>query len=253
VNPWLIAPPVALTAAAAATAYGAAYPSAQLFGPTVWRTNSPQKLAITFDDGPNPRITPELLDLLDQYHARATFFVVGRFSRECGDLLRETARRGHLIGNHTENHANLFWHGPAEIREELRRCNDAICEVLRAPAKWFRPPWGTRNPWVVSSAAREGMRTVLWTELPGDWREKPAEWLIERLQPIARRAQNASETSNTGQGRFGDVLCLHDGDHRSLNGNRRRTLDALRYWLPRWRDLGLEFVTIDEAVNLPAL
>jgi len=79
---WLIAPPVALTAAAAITAYAAAYPPAQLFGSAVWRTNAPQKLAITFDDGPNPRITPDLLDLLDQFHAQATFFVVGRFARE---------------------------------------------------------------------------------------------------------------------------------------------------------------------------
>jgi peptidoglycan/xylan/chitin deacetylase (PgdA/CDA1 family) len=218
----------------------------------VWRTNSPRKLAITFDDGPNPKITPELLDLLDQHHARATFFVVGRFARECPDLLNETSRRGHLIGNHTENHAHLFWRGPAEICDELLRCNEAISRILGAPAKWFRPPWGTRNPWVVSSAAREGMRTVLWTELPGDWREKPAEWLIERLQPITRRAETVKATEDTGRSRFGDVLCLHDGDHRSLNGDRRRTLDALRYWLPRWRDLGLEFVTIDQAVSPPA-
>ena len=82
--------------------------------------------------------------------------------------------------------------------------------------------------------------------------ERPGEGLYERLKPVARRSQNASETSKTGQGRFGDVLCMHDGDHRSLNGNRRRTLDALRYWLPRWRDLGLEFVTIDQAVSPPA-
>lgn len=252
VNPWLIAPPAALTAAAAATAYGAAYPRAQLFGATVWRSNSPKKLAITFDDGPNPKITPELLDLLDQYQARATFFVVGRFARECGDLLRETSRRGHLIGNHTENHAHLFWLGPAAVHQELRRGNEAIAEILGAPAKWFRPPWGTRNPWVVSTAAREGMRTVLWTELPGDWRQKPAAWLIERLQPIARRARHANRLPNAAPARFGDVLCLHDGDHRFLNGDRRRTLEALRYWLPRWRDLGLEFVTIDQAVSPPA-
>jgi peptidoglycan/xylan/chitin deacetylase (PgdA/CDA1 family) len=252
VNPWLISAPAVLAAAGAATAYGAAYPRAQLFGATVWHTNSPRKLAITFDDGPNPNITPQLLDLLDQYQARATFFVVGRFARECRDLLSETSRRGHLIGNHTENHANLFWRGPSEIREEMRRCNDAISGIVGARAKWFRPPWGARNPWVVSSAAREGMRAVLWTELPGDWREKPAEWLVERLQPIARRIQNASKTADAAASHFGDILCLHDGDHRFLNGDRSRTLEALRHWLPRWRDLGLEFVTIDEAVSSPA-
>ena len=72
-NPWLIATPIALTAAAV-TAYGGVNPRSELFGPTVWRTNSPRKLAITFDDGPNPKITPELLKVLERHEARVTFF-----------------------------------------------------------------------------------------------------------------------------------------------------------------------------------
>jgi len=94
-NPWLIAGPTGLAAVAAGiAAYGAAYPRSQIFGRTVCRTNSPQKLALTFDDGPNPAITPKLLDLLDRYKARATFFVIGKHARECPDLLKETAARG---------------------------------------------------------------------------------------------------------------------------------------------------------------
>ena len=106
-NPWLIAGPTGLAAAAAGiAAYGAAYPRSQLFGRTVCRTNSPSKLALTFDDGPNPAITPKLLDLLDRYKARATFFVIGKHARECPDLLKETAARGHVIGN---PHAQRFY------------------------------------------------------------------------------------------------------------------------------------------------
>jgi peptidoglycan/xylan/chitin deacetylase (PgdA/CDA1 family) len=92
----------------------------------------------------------------------------------------------------------------------------------------------------------------MWTLLPGDWREKPAEWLIPRLQPIADRVVKSTKSSSHSGGRWGDVLCLHDGSHRGLNGDRTRTLTALEHWLPRWRDLGLEFVTIDEAVRTPA-
>ena len=78
-NPWLIAAPTTLAAAAAGiAAYGAVYPRSQLFGATVSRTDSPRKLALTFDDGPNPAITPKLLDLLDRFNARATFFVIGK-------------------------------------------------------------------------------------------------------------------------------------------------------------------------------
>ena len=250
-NPWLIATPAALTAAAV-TAYGAVNPRSQLFGPTVWRTNSPRKLAITFDDGPNPKITPELLKLLERYAARVTFFMVGRFAHECPELVREIVVRGHAIGNHTATHASLFWSTPAQIEEQMRRCNDVIGTITGMTPRWFRPPWGIRNPWVVPVAMGRGMRTALWTLLPGDWRVKPSSWLIQRMEPIAKRAQSSRVCGNNSHAGHGDVLCLHDGDYRFLNADRRATVAALQYWLPRWRDLGLEFVTIDEALSPPA-
>jgi peptidoglycan-N-acetylglucosamine deacetylase len=251
VNPWLIATPIALTAAAV-TAYGAVSPCSELFGPMVWRTNSPRKLAITFDDGPNPKITPELLKLLERYEARVTFFMVGRFAQKCPELVREIAARGHAIGNHTTTHANLFWSTPAQIRGQMQRCNEAIGTITGMTPKLFRPPWGMRNPWVISIAKAMGMRTVLWTLLPGDWRVKPASWLIKRMQPIALRAQSSIVSGNNSPAGHGDILCLHDGDYRFLNADRQATVGALQHWLPRWRDLGLEFVTIDEAVSPPA-
>jgi peptidoglycan/xylan/chitin deacetylase (PgdA/CDA1 family) len=249
VNPWLIEAPAAIvTAGAGLTAYGAVYPRAQLFGSAISRTNSPRKLALTFDDGPNPAITPKLLDLLDRYNAKATFFLIGCFVRECPELVQETVARGHVVGNHTELHPNLFRLNPMKVRVELRLCHDAIRGAVGKPPKWFRPPYGLRNPWVIPAARELGYRTVMWTLIPGDWRKKPTEWLIPRLQPIADRAKrNGGKALGTG-----DILCLHDGAHRELNGDRSRTLAALEYWLPRWRDLGLEFVTIEGAVNTPA-
>ncbi len=92
-NPWLIGAPAVAAAAAGVAAYGGSHPRAQLFGPTVCRTNSPRKLAITFDDGPNPAITPKLLDLLDRYKAPATFFVIGRYIRESPELVSEISAR----------------------------------------------------------------------------------------------------------------------------------------------------------------
>jgi peptidoglycan/xylan/chitin deacetylase (PgdA/CDA1 family) len=247
------APAAALLAAAGITAYGAVHPRSQLFGPAIWCTNSPRKLALTFDDGPNPAITPKLLDLLDLHKAKATFFLIGRFVRECPGLVKETVARGHSVGNHTETHPNLFWSTPTQIRIELRLCQDAIRNALGTPPKWFRPPYGMRNPWVIPVAREFGCETVMLTLIPGDWMAKPAEWLIPRLQPIADRAQRGAMKGSNLPGGWGDVLCMHDGAHRQLNGDRSRTLAALQYWLPRWRDLGLEFVTIDEAVRTPAL
>ena len=251
-NPLFLAVPGALTTVGI-IAYGAAHPRAQLFGQTICRTSSPRKLAITFDDGPNPAITPKLLDLLDRYNAKATFFLIGRYVRECPELARETVARGHSVGNHTETHPNLLWLMPTQVRIELRLCHDTISNVLGAPPKCFRPPFGMRNPWVIPAARELGYRTAMWTLIPGDWKKKPAEWLIPRLQPIADHAERSmGNGSNPVAVGTGDVLCLHDGAHRQMNGDRSRTLAALEHWLPRWRDLGLDFVTIGEAVSTPA-
>jgi peptidoglycan-N-acetylglucosamine deacetylase len=254
VNSWFIEGPAAFAAAAAGlTAYGVVHPRSQFFGKTICRTNSARKLALTFDDGPNPSITPKLLDLLDRYNAKATFFLIGRYVRECPELVQESVARGHEVGNHTELHPNLLWLNPTKVRVELRLCHDAIRSAMGTPPKWFRPPFGMRNPWVIPLARELGYRTVMWTLLPGDWLDKPAEWLIQRMQPIADRAKRS--VGNDGRpaaSGTGEVLCLHDGAHRDLNGDRSRTLAALEHWLPRWRDLGLEFVTIGQAVSVPA-
>lgn len=246
--------PAALAVTAGVAAYGAVYPRSQLFGPTIRRTNSGKKLAITFDDGPNPGVTPKILELFDRYNAHATFFLIGEFVRQCPELTREIRARGHSIGNHTQTHPNLIKCSQSEIRSELKECNDAIAGVIGTPPLWFRPPYGFRNFWVIPTANEFGQKAVMWTLIPGDWRGKSAEWLIPRMAPVARRAQKIEIAKNSefvdGQG---DIICLHDGNHRSLNADRSATLGALEHWLPRWRDLGLEFVTIDEAVREPAL
>ena len=245
-NPALIGVPAAAVLASGAIAYAAVHPRSQFFGATIRGTAAPLQLALTFDDGPNPAVTPLLLELLDKYNAKATFFMIGRFVRECPELAREVAIRGHLIGNHTQTHPNLFWIRPRAIRSELQQCQSALQDAVGSAARVFRPPYGFRNPWVVGTARELGMQTVMWTLLPGDWREKSVEWLTGRMGPIADHAQDSARHT------AGDVLCLHDGAHRQLNGDRIRTLKALEYWLPRWRDLGLKFVTIGEAADRPA-
>ena len=249
-NPWMIEVPAAIgMGLAATTVYGAAYPRAQLFGPTFCRTGAPNKLAITFDDGPNPAMTPKLLDLLAKHNARATFFLVGKFVRECPDLTKEILARGHALGNHTDTHPNLFLCGPRKTEEELQRCSDSVRKAAGVAPRWFRPPFGFRSPWLHEIVDRHGMRTVMWTLIPGDWRLKPAEWLIKRMNPIAEHARKKLPP-NTGYGGLtGDILCLHDGNHRHLDGDRAHTVAALKYWLPRWSDLGLEFVTMDETLS----
>jgi peptidoglycan-N-acetylglucosamine deacetylase len=227
-------------AAAGAAAWGAVSPWSELYGPTVRRTSSARKIALTFDDGPNPAATPQLLDLFDRYSLRATFFVIGKFSRAYPDLVREISARGHALGNHTDTHPNLFFQLNAGIRGEIARCQDAVATATCAePPRWMRPPYGYRNPLLDGEVRRAGMQVVLWSKICWDWKPQPPQRLIERLANVAR-----------SDGRRGDVVVLHDGDHRALGADRSHVLAALEHWLPRWRDAGMEFVTMDSATVL---
>ena len=225
-------------AAAGVAAWGAVAPSSELFGPTVRHTPSPRKIALTFDDGPNPAVTPRLLELFDRYSVRATFFLIGKFARACPELVKEISARGHLIGNHSDTHANLFFQSRAGIRGEVARCQDAIASAVHAPPpRWMRPPYGYRSPLLRGEIRHAGMRgVVLWSKICWDWKPHQPERLIARLSRVARPDRPQ-----------GDIVVLHDGDHRALGGDRHHVAAALEHWLPRWRDAGMEFVTIEES------
>ncbi len=249
-NPWWIAVPAVTGGLAGMTAYATVNARAQLFGRSLCKTDSPKKLALTFDDGPNPSITPKLLDLLDRYKAKATFFVIGNFARGCPELLKDIYARGHNVGNHTDTHPNLFFCGREETGTELQRCSEAIERALFELPQFFRPPFGYRSPWLSEIVQRQNMQMVTWSLLPGDWRAKPVEWLTERMQRVAENARSRpAEKARNGPTSDGEILCLHDGNYARQNGDRSVTLAALEYWLPRWHDLGLEFVTMAEAAR----
>jgi peptidoglycan/xylan/chitin deacetylase (PgdA/CDA1 family) len=222
---------------AGTAAWGAVASSSQLYGPTVRYTASGRKVALTFDDGPNPAVTPRLLDLFDHYSVSATFFVIGKFARACPDLVREISARGHALGNHTDTHPNLFFQSRAGIRDELARCQEAIATAVRAePSRWMRPPYGYRNPFLDEEVRRAGVRVVMWSKICRDWKAQPPQRLIEKLANVAQTARPR-----------GDIVLLHDGDHRTLGADRQHVVAALEHWLPRWRDAGMEFVTMDAA------
>lgn len=207
------------------------HPAAQLFGSTIRRTGNPKTLALTFDDGPNPAVTPRLLDLLEGNGVRATFFLIGTHVRGCPSLAKEIAARGHTVANHTHTHPNLIFLSPRRIREELERCQDSIADAVGRQASWMRPPYGARGPQLARVVRRGGWKAVvMWSLWLYDWKPQPGERAIARL----RRAQG------------GDIVLLHDGDPRVLGGDRQHTVQALAHWLPRWKDAGLGFATLDE-------
>jgi len=218
-------------AASGSFVWAAVAPPSQIFGPTIRRTGDPSAMALTFDDGPNPAATPALLDLLDQHEARATLFVTGEHVRAFPDLTKEIARRGHTVGNHTDTHPQLIFRSAEEIGAQLDRCDAAIQQAIGRKPRWMRPPFGFRGP-LLNGAVRKwgGSGVVMWSTLAWDWKPSAAAKVIQHLQ----------------RARGGDIVLLHDGDFQKLEGDRQHTVAALAHWLPRWRDAGIRFVTLDD-------
>jgi peptidoglycan/xylan/chitin deacetylase (PgdA/CDA1 family) len=210
-------------------AWGERRRSSELRGKTQRRTGVPCTIALTFDDGPNPAMTPQLLDLLEQYDARGTFFLIGRHVRACPALTAEIAARGHGIGNHTDTHPNLLWQSRRRILDELERCNASIADATGQRPRIMRPPWGYRPLQLYPAARDAGFgRLVLWSRSAHDWRPQQPVQVMRRLRGI----------------RGGDIVLLHDGFHGAIGADRRHTVRALEFWLPRWKAEGLACISI---------
>lgn len=190
-------------------------------------------VALTFDDGPDPRFTPEVLDLLDRYGARASFFMIGVQADRHPDLVEAVARRGHTVGNHTHTHPTLPLIGGRRRREELRKCRSAL-----APhgSRLFRPPRGSQNTGSRLDAFLCGYRTVGWSVAVDDWRPHRPDWLARRLREELEP---------------GAVVLLHDGlwDPPSAEAaDRGPVIEGLRILLEEVGDR-YQFLSLEEAVD----
>ena len=199
----------------------------RLLGATVLRAGN--ACALTFDDGPNPRVTPQLLSLLEKHRVPATFFILGKYVEKYPSLASEIAAAGHSVGNHTYGHPNLLFFSRSRIVDELTRCENAIFSATRQHCSCVRPPFGFWGPQFHRAAAEAGLsKVVMWSKAANDWKPQQA-------ASVTRRIQNLQT---------GDILLLHDGDHRLPNADRSYMLQALEYCLPRWLDVDLKFVKI---------
>ena len=197
------------------------------------------RIALTYDDGPNPAYTPWLLELLDRFDAKATFFLIGRWAEREPGLVRELVDRGHAIGNHTYDHPTMPLHRDDTIREELRRCRAAIeaagVELSTAgDGALMRPPYGRRRPGTLRVLREEGYQPVTWSVTGYDWRS----W--ETAKRIGRRAVRA---------KGGDFILLHDGNNLDPAADRSRSLEATRMALEHHTPLGTRFVTVPELAS----
>lgn len=184
-----------------------------------------QEVFLTFDDGPHPRHTSELLTLLAAHGARVTFFLIGEKVRAYPQLLRDIHGAGHAIGNHTMHHRRLWWQGRAAVLEEIRAAQSVIEDGAGVAVRYFRPPYGALSPAVVAAADQASLRVAMWSCSPLDFRR------ANDPQAIA--------TALAEHVRGGDLVLLHDG-----HACAPATLAALRATLPLLKEKGYRFAAL---------
>lgn len=175
-------------------------------------------MVLTFDDGPDPRYTPHILDTLARYDVRAMFFVCGEMAAQNRDLLARMADEGHVVGNHTWTHPLLTRLGRRRIRSELERTCDVIDQAYGEPPEWFRAPYGAWNRAAFRLGAELGMESLAWTVDTLDWTTPGTDVIVERVENGAAP---------------GVVVLSHDA-----GGNRSQSVRALRRYLPALLDSG---------------
>ncbi len=221
--------------AAGGFAYASLWPGSRLFGRALTAPARPGELALTFDDGPNAVWTPRLLEILAERNVRGTFFLLGHRAAAQPKLVRRIATAGHTIGNHSWSHCNLSRASTARIREEMRRTSDELQQIVGAPVRFFRPPFGARRPVVFRMARELGLEPVLWNAMTSDWSTPSAEHIAERL---AKRIDALNR-----RGRAANIV-LHDGGHRDATANREPSVLAARLLLARYT-ASHRFVSVD--------
>jgi peptidoglycan/xylan/chitin deacetylase (PgdA/CDA1 family) len=233
-----------LLAAGTATALAGGVVAHLLPGVVAWRSmryrllpqlagvGDPGHVALTFDDGPDPKSTPPILDALDTLGWHATFFCLGSQVRRSPDLTRELVRRGHEVAVHGDSHRSHLRRPFTSTVPDLRRARATIEDVAGVRVRWFRPPYGAVSTATLVAIRKSGLQMVLWTTWGLDW------------QPRATGRTVAANVARTF--RPGATVLLHDSDITSIPGTWRSALSALPILGRQWAAAGLQVGTLGE-------
>lgn len=221
-------------------------PANQLFGKTLVHGPKDRRVvALTYDDGPNPPYTDEILDVLRTEHVRATFFVVGRAVSAYPHVVQSEVEDGNAIGNHTWSHGHLVLYDGANLRRTLERTDAAIYAATKLHTRIMRPPYGGRDWLVLQEVRKLGYTPVMWSvPLANDWEYPPARVIAAR---VLRYVGD------------GAIIDLHDGNQGIVCArarvaprvcDRSADVEATRLIVSTLRREGYRFVTIPELLRM---
>lgn len=215
------------------------WPRSRWLGPNWTRlpaaSTARNEIALTIDDGPDPLVTPQVLDLLDQHGVHATFFCIGEQAARHPKLCREIVLRGHAVENHSQQHRHTFsLMGQGCLRRELQAAQDTLSSVCGQVPVFFRAPAGLRNPFLDPVLARLGLRLASWSARGFDTRIGDA----TRVQKSLQRDLRA-----------GAILLLHDGHAARTVKGVPVILEVLPYLLASAKAAGLRLVTLRQALS----
>src|SRR5512138_1762845 len=232
--PWALG---AVAADHAALTIAGLLPRSKLLGPNLTRLPATAAargaVALTIDDGPDPEVTPRVLDLLDAAGARASFFCIGRRARAHPALCREIAARGHRVENHGDSHSWAFAaFGPRRMKADIAAAQACLAEITGQAPRFFRPTAGLRNPFLEPVLASLDLRLAAWTRRGYDTREGRPEVVLDRL---------------TRHLAAGDILLLHDGHAARAPTGEPAILAVLPPLLRRLGEQGLQSAALVDA------
>ncbi len=192
----------------------------RIYPSLTWKKESENEIFLTFDDGPHPTITRWILDELDKYQAKATFFCVGENLSLFREMAEETRSRGHMLANHTFRHENGWKTRSKNYLKSISACNDLLAEMVNCSNQLFRPPYGRikRNQ---ISEVRKNYEIVMWSHLSWDFK---------------KNLDISSSIENLQKAQLGSIVVFHDNE-KSF-GNLKKILPPV---LEHWSSLNYEF------------
>ena len=210
----------------------AVLPGNHFYGTVFSEIPTQQKIvALTFDDGPYPPYTGQVLDVLKENHVKATFFLIGQNAEKHPELVQRIVAEGHQVGNHTYHHVDLLKADREKIAFEVDRTNKVIQDIIGTAPHVVRPPHGFRDAVVLDMMAERQLKVVEWSIMSRDWTNPGVDAIVSRT---------VSKVKN------GSIILLHDGDGTESKDSRAQTVEAARLIIRDLKEKGYKFVTVDE-------